>query len=170
MQRLSACAPSYKAFRKLCGCAALYINQSVSITGPKPDHLKTCRAKKAAVNCGQVLEETPFNTRLTDGHHISDLIVYVNRFEFHLWNRLCGWDTDFDVQTYRGRWGEHKRNRCRFRTKTQAEWCALPKGVDARSFPSFPDKGAEPSALHSARHVHPFIDVGGVMQPAPERR
>jgi alpha-methylacyl-CoA racemase len=78
-------------------------------------------------------------------------------------------DRDFDVQTDRGLWAEQKQKLASiFRGKTRAEWCALLEDSDACATPVL----SMTEALHHPHNVArgTFIDVGGVMQPAPAPR
>jgi alpha-methylacyl-CoA racemase len=56
----------------------------------------------------------------------------------------------------------------RFRTKTRAEWCALLEGTDACFAPVLSWRDA-PSHSH-LRERETFVDVDGVVQPAPAPR
>jgi len=78
-------------------------------------------------------------------------------------------DPDFDFQHDRGRWIEQKRKLTSiFLGKTRAEWCAVLEESDACFTPVL-------SMTEASHHPHnvargTFIEVGGVMQPAPAPR
>jgi alpha-methylacyl-CoA racemase len=78
-------------------------------------------------------------------------------------------DADFDVQTDRLCWVAQKRKLAAiFRGKTRAEWCARLEDTDACFAPVL-------SMTESLNHPHnvargTFVDVGGVVQPAPAPR
>ncbi len=55
-----------------------------------------------------------------------------------------------------------------FATRTQADWCTLLEGSDACFAPVLPLSQARQHAHNQAREA--FVDVGGVVQPAPAPR
>jgi alpha-methylacyl-CoA racemase len=78
-------------------------------------------------------------------------------------------DPDFDVQTDRGRWAAQRQKLTSiFRGRTRAEWCALLEECDACFTPVL----SMTEALHHPHNVArgTFIEVDGVMQPAPAPR
>ncbi len=56
----------------------------------------------------------------------------------------------------------------KFRTRTRADWCALLEGTDACFAPVLSMDEAPSHPHNQVRHA--FIDVGGVVQPAPAPR
>jgi alpha-methylacyl-CoA racemase len=78
-------------------------------------------------------------------------------------------DPDFESQTDRGRWTiQRQKLTSIFRGRTKAEWCALLEDTDACFTPVL----SMTEALHHPHNVArgTFIEVGGVMQPAPAPR
>jgi alpha-methylacyl-CoA racemase len=78
-------------------------------------------------------------------------------------------DPLFQAQMDKSQWPElKKRIAAVFATKTQAEWCALMEGTDV-CFAPILDWGEAPQHPHNkARDT--FIEVDGVVQPAPAPR
>jgi alpha-methylacyl-CoA racemase len=78
-------------------------------------------------------------------------------------------DRSFDAQMNPAMWPELKEKLAAlFRTRTQDEWCALLEGTDVCFGPvlSFREAAAHP---HN-RERRTFVDVAGIMQPAPAPR
>jgi alpha-methylacyl-CoA racemase len=78
-------------------------------------------------------------------------------------------DPDFDDRFDRGRWTVQRHKLASiFRSKTRAAWCALLEESDACFSPVL----SMTEALHHPHNLArgTFIDVGGVMQPAPAPR
>jgi alpha-methylacyl-CoA racemase len=78
-------------------------------------------------------------------------------------------DADFDAQTDASGWGALKDKLAAvFKTRTRDEWCNAFAGADACFAPvlSLPEAAAHP---HNAAR-HSFLNVDGVMQPAPAPR
>ena len=85
--------------------------------------------------------------------------------------RLAGLmdDGDFDAQMDRAQWGPLKEKlTALFLTKTRDEWCALMEMTDVCFAPVL-SMAEAPSHPHNAARGT-FIEVGGVMQPAPAPR
>ena len=78
-------------------------------------------------------------------------------------------DPAFDVQMERKRWPDLKEKVARaIAAKTRAEWCAVMEGTDVCFAPVL-EMDEAPSHPHNrAREV--FVDVAGVVQPAPAPR
>ena len=78
-------------------------------------------------------------------------------------------DKDFDAQMDRAAWGPLKAKlTALFLTKTRDEWCALMEMTDICFAPVL-SMAEAPSHPHNAARGT-FIEVGGVMQPAPAPR
>lgn len=78
-------------------------------------------------------------------------------------------DPDFSQQWDRARWPELKvRLAAHLETRTRDEWCALLEGTDACVAPVL-DMDEAPEHPHN-RARGTFIEVGGVVQPAPAPR
>lgn len=78
-------------------------------------------------------------------------------------------DPMFDGQMDAARWPLLKlRLADVFRTKTRDEWCALLEGSDACFAPVLDWDEAPQHAHNRARET--FVEVGGMMQPAPAPR
>ncbi|WP_426168587.1 CaiB/BaiF CoA transferase family protein [Sandarakinorhabdus sp. DWP1-3-1] len=85
--------------------------------------------------------------------------------------RLAGLaeDKDFDAQMDRAQWGPLKdRLTALFLTKSRDEWCALMEMTDVCFAPVLSMAEAPTHPHNAARGT--FIEVGGVMQPAPAPR
>jgi alpha-methylacyl-CoA racemase len=85
--------------------------------------------------------------------------------------RLAGLadDPDFDAQMDRRQWGPLKAKlTALFATKTRDEWCALMEMTDVCFAPVLSMAEAPAHPHNAARGT--FIEVGGVMQPAPAPR
>ena len=85
--------------------------------------------------------------------------------------RLAGLseDADFDAQMDRSQWGPLKAKLTTlFATKTRDEWCALMEMTDVCFAPVLSMAEAPAHPHNAARGT--FIEVGGVMQPAPAPR
>lgn len=85
--------------------------------------------------------------------------------------RLAGLveDKDFDAQMDRGQWGPLKAKlTALFLTKTRDEWCGLMEMTDVCFAPVLSMAEAPTHPHNAARGT--FIEVGGVMQPAPAPR
>ena len=85
--------------------------------------------------------------------------------------RLAGLadDPDFDAQMDRGQWGTLKAKlTALFAIKTRDEWCALMEMTDVCFAPVLSMAEAPLHPHNAARGT--FIEVGGVMQPAPSPR
>ncbi|MCB2098632.1 MAG: CoA transferase, partial [Parvularculaceae bacterium] len=77
--------------------------------------------------------------------------------------------SEFDAQMSPAHWGDLKRElEAIFKTKTRDEWRALLEGTDVCFGPVLSMKEAPAYPHNKARET--FIDVGGVMQPAPAPR
>lgn len=89
---------------------------------------------------------------------------------YALLRKLAGLeDASFDAQNDPDRWPQQKEKLARvFRTKTRSEWCALMEGTDVCFAPVLDWREAPQHPHNVARQV--FIDVGGVVQPAPAPR
>ncbi len=83
---------------------------------------------------------------------------------------LCGIDDPaFDAQRDPTRWPMLKHRMADvFRTRTRAEWCALLEGTDACFAPVLDWDEAPQHPHNKARGT--FVEVDGVMQPAPAPR
>ncbi|MGE0830397.1 MAG: CaiB/BaiF CoA transferase family protein [Hyphomonadaceae bacterium] len=78
-------------------------------------------------------------------------------------------DAAFDAQLDRAAWPALKAKiAARFLTRTRAEWCALLEGSDVCFAPVLTMQEA-PSHRHNAQR-ETFVEIGGVMQPAPAPR
>jgi alpha-methylacyl-CoA racemase len=78
-------------------------------------------------------------------------------------------DPAFDAQLDRARWPELKEKLARvIATKTRAEWCAIMEGSDVCFAPVLEIDEAPQHPANKARSV--FVDVAGVVQPAPAPR
>ena len=78
-------------------------------------------------------------------------------------------DKDFDAQMDRAAWGPLKAKlTALFLTKTRDEWCALMEMTDICFAPVLSMAEAPAHPHNAARGT--FIEVGGVMQPAPAPR
>jgi alpha-methylacyl-CoA racemase len=78
-------------------------------------------------------------------------------------------DKDFDAQNDEAAWPLLREKLAAiFRTRTRAEWCALMEGTDACFAPVLSMTEA-PSHPHNVER-RTFIEVGGVVQPAPAPR
>nr|WP_310523057.1 CaiB/BaiF CoA-transferase family protein [Polymorphobacter sp.] len=85
--------------------------------------------------------------------------------------RLAGLaeDKDFDAQMDRGAWGPLKdKLTALFLTKSRDEWCALMEMTDVCFAPVLSMAEAPGHPHNAARGT--FVEVGGVMQPAPAPR
>ena len=84
--------------------------------------------------------------------------------------RLAGLDApEFRERTHRKRWPElRQKMQAVFKTRTRAEWCAILEGSDACFAPvlGLREAGTHP---HMA-HRNSFVEVDGVLQPAPAPR
>ncbi|SRR6266566_487463 len=69
----------------------------------------------------------------------------------------------------RSRWSEGKRRLAEhFKTRTRAEWCALLEGTDACAAPVLSLTEAPEHAHFRTRET--FIEIDGIVQPAPQPR
>ena len=85
--------------------------------------------------------------------------------------RLTGLDADpaFDAQMNPAAWGAlTAKLTALFRTKTRAEWCAIMEMTDVCFAPVLSMAEAPAHPHNAARGT--FVEVGGVMQPAPAPR
>jgi alpha-methylacyl-CoA racemase len=103
-----------------------------------------------------------------DGRHLA-----VGALEPQFWAELVerlGLDAaDLPAQLDRDRWPElRQRLEALFRTRTRDEWCELLAGTDACVAPVL-GLGEAPAHPHN-RARGTFVDVGGVVQPAPAPR
>ena len=86
--------------------------------------------------------------------------------------RLAGLteDKDFDAQMLMPEWPRLKEKlTALFKTKTRDEWCA-PDGNDRRLLRPGAQHGRGPAATRTTPMRGTFIEVDGVMQPAPAPR
>ena len=78
-------------------------------------------------------------------------------------------DTDFDAQMDPRQWPALKdKLTALFKTKTRSQWCELMEGTDICFAPVLSLKEAKEHPHNVARET--FVDVGGLMQPAPAPR
>jgi len=103
-----------------------------------------------------------------DGEYVS--IAPIEEKFFHLLVRKLGFDPGaFPGQNDRALWPEMREKFTRrFKTKTRAEWTELLEGTDACFAPVLTMAEAPNHPHMKSREV--YIDVGGVVQPAPAPR
>jgi alpha-methylacyl-CoA racemase len=103
-----------------------------------------------------------------DGRYVS--IGAIEPQFYSLLLERAGLDPDaFAPQMDRRRWPELKQRLAEvFRTRTQAEWCALLEGTDACFAPVLSLNEAPHHPHNRARQT--FVEVGGLVQPAPSPR
>lgn len=103
-----------------------------------------------------------------DGHFISIASIEA-KFYAELLQRL-GLESDYlPEQMDRARWPELKERLAKlFRTKTREEWCDILEGTDVCFAPVLSFDEAPEHPHNKARGT--FIEVDGVMQPAPAPR
>jgi len=103
-----------------------------------------------------------------DGRYVSVAAIEA-KFHAELLRLLEIDPTTMPPQMDRARWAEAKaRLAARFRTRTRDEWCALLEGSDACFAPVLSMDEAPHHPQNRVRHT--FIEVGGVVQPAPAPR
>jgi alpha-methylacyl-CoA racemase len=91
------------------------------------------------------------------------------QFYAELMTRLGRDDADLAAQYDKDRWPDEKeRMAAVFRTKTREEWCALLERSDACFAPVLTPLEAPDHAHNRARGT--FLELGGVLQPAPAPR
>jgi alpha-methylacyl-CoA racemase len=105
--------------------------------------------------------------RCADGEYVSVAPIELKFREVLLKRLGLGVDAfDFDDMA---RWGESKaRLAAIFETRTRAQWCELLEGSDACFAPVLAPLEAPTHAHNQARAT--FVDIGGVVQPAPAPR
>ncbi|TMJ50943.1 MAG: CoA transferase, partial [Alphaproteobacteria bacterium] len=84
--------------------------------------------------------------------------------------RLAGLhDPEFRERTDRKRWPElRRRMQSLFKTRTRAQWCAILEGSDACFAPVL---GLTEASTHPhMAHRKSFVELDGVLQPAPAPR
>ena len=104
-----------------------------------------------------------------DGKHVA--VGAIEPQFYALLRERCGIADDkaFDVQMDAARWPLLKlRLADVFRTRTRDEWCMLLEGSDACFAPVL-DWDEAPAHAHNVARAT-FVDVGGVVQPAPAPR
>jgi alpha-methylacyl-CoA racemase len=104
----------------------------------------------------------------SDGHYMA-VGAIEERFYAQLIDKLGLASVNLPKQHDRGGWPVlRQRFEATFRARTRAEWCAIFEGSDACVVPvlSFSDAPAHPQ--HRARGS--FVEVAGVVQPAPAPR
>jgi len=103
-----------------------------------------------------------------DGKYVTVLAIEA-KFYAELCERI-GIDAQaLPKQNDRRHWPELKQKFAEvFRTRTRDEWCALLEGTDACFAPVLSMEEAPHHPHNAARNT--FVDVGGVMQPAPAPR
>ncbi len=103
-----------------------------------------------------------------DGKYVSVGAIEAHFYEELL--RLSGLDSGhLPSQMDKSRWQETKeRIAALFRTKTRDEWCEIMEGTDACFAPVL-SMAEAPDHRHN-RHRGTFIEVGGIVQPAPAPR
>lgn len=103
-----------------------------------------------------------------DGKFVSIGAIEPQFYERFL--RICGIaDPAFAAQMDEKKWPELKlKVAAHFKTRTRAEWCALMEGTDACFAPVL-DLDEAPAHPHN-RARQTFLDIEGVMQPAPAPR
>lgn len=105
--------------------------------------------------------------RCADGEYVS-IAPIEPKFRAVLLERLGPAAGAFDFDDV-SRWGESKaRLAAIFATRTQAQWCELLEGSDACFAPVLAPMQAPEHPHHRARST--FVDVAGVVQPAPAPR
>ena len=103
-----------------------------------------------------------------DGRHVS-LAPIEGKFYAELLRRLDLDPADLPPQMERAHWPAVKERLARlFKTKTQAEWCAILEGSDACFAPVLTSDEAPPHPHHRARGTYVAID--GIVQGAPAPR
>jgi alpha-methylacyl-CoA racemase len=106
--------------------------------------------------------------RCADGKYISIGPIEPQFYALFLQKAGIG-DTDFNQQWERSRWPELKtRLAAHLATRSRDAWCALLEGSDACVAPVL-DMDEAPEHPHN-RARGTFIEVGGVVQPAPAPR
>ncbi len=106
--------------------------------------------------------------RCADGHYIS-IASIEGKFHAELLERLGIDPAEIGDQQDRSRWPEHaERLTALFLTKTRDEWCAELEGTDVCFAPVL-DLAEAPEHPH-IRERGTFIDIEGVIQPAPAPR
>jgi alpha-methylacyl-CoA racemase len=105
--------------------------------------------------------------RCADGEYVSVAPIELKFREVLLKRLGLGVDAfDFDDMA---RWGESKaRLAAIFETRTRAQWCELLEGSDACFAPVLAPLEAPKHPHNQARAT--FVDIGGVVQPAPAPR
>jgi alpha-methylacyl-CoA racemase len=105
--------------------------------------------------------------RCADGEYVS-VAPIESKFRKVLLERLGLAADAFDFDDT-ARWGESKaRLAAIFETRTQAQWCELLEGSDACFAPVLAPLEAPHHPHNHARST--FVDIGGVVQPAPVPR
>nr|WP_271213785.1 CaiB/BaiF CoA-transferase family protein [Rhodococcus wratislaviensis]GLK41042.1 alpha-methylacyl-CoA racemase [Rhodococcus wratislaviensis] len=103
-----------------------------------------------------------------DGEHVA-IAAMEPRFYLELLNRVGLTDSGLPQQWDPEGWPEASRRFTEiFRTRTRAEWCRLLEGTDACFAPVLRMSEA-PSHPHNV-HRKAFVNVDGVVQPAPAPR
>src|SRR5690606_38417032 len=101
-----------------------------------------------------------------DGRYVS--LGAVDARSFGVLAELVGLQDDVDRED-RAAWPALKeRLAARIKEKTRDEWCAVLEGTDACFAPVL-EPGEAPDHPHN-RERGTFVEVGGVMQPAPAPR
>ncbi|MCW5891148.1 MAG: CoA transferase [bacterium] len=103
-----------------------------------------------------------------DGKYVSVLAIEP-KFYAELCRRIGLDPATLPAQNDQGEWPALKeRFAAVFRTKTRDEWCAILEGTDACFAPVLPMAEAPAHPHNVARGT--FVEVGGVVQPAPAPR
>lgn len=106
--------------------------------------------------------------RCADGKHLSIGPIEPQFYALFLQKTGIA-DPDFDAQWDRARWPELKtRLAAHLATRSRDDWCALMEGTDACVAPVLDMDEAPKHPHNQARGT--FIDIDGVMQPAPAPR
>ncbi len=105
----------------------------------------------------------------SDGKYVSIGSIEPKFYELLLEKTGLKEDADFRQQMNQKKWPELKEKLAAvFRTKSREEWCALMEGTDVCFAPVLSMSEAAEHPHNKARQT--FIDINGVVQPAPAPR